>query len=213
MSVRTGRRALWRHERRGGVCSGPGCCVPLLLLCGAYVLRCVCEGLLFDRAASLQALHPNCNGVRGGSRDGHARRIPHTTTRPFEAHHTSSACLCVVAVTRTTRWPSASGCSRHTLWINSGGTAALHRRACGSPAVTAGRLKPATDARITLVTTLCLCGTCLDPASNSKCCLPYSVLLPQMPRRCADNRHSAQRARELLVPQWLPRIKRTNRLT
>lgn len=156
MSVRTGRRALWRHERRGGVCSGPGCCVPLLLLCGAYVLRCVCEGLLFDRAASLQALHPNCNGVRGGSRDGHPRRIPHTTTRPFEAHHTSSACLCVVAVTRTTRWPSASGCSRHTLWINSGGTAALHRRACGSPAGTAGRLKPATDARITLVTTLCV---------------------------------------------------------
>ena len=147
-----------------------GCCVPLLLLCGAYVLRCVCEGLLFDRAASLQALHPNCNGVRGGSRDGHG--APHTThdDAPFRgSSHTSSACLCVVAVTRTTRWPSASGCSRHTLWINSGGTAALHRRACGSPAVTAGRLKPATDARITLVTTLCLCGTCLDPASNSKC--------------------------------------------
>jgi hypothetical protein len=103
------------REARRGVLRAWGCCVPLLLLCGAYVLRCVCEGLLFDRAASLQALHPNCNGVRGGSRDGHG--APHTThdDAPFRgSSHTSSACLCVVAVTRTTRWPSASGCSRHT---------------------------------------------------------------------------------------------------
>ena len=142
---------------RGEAGCAQGLGAAAVLLCGAYVLRCVCEGLLFDRAASLQALHPNCNGVTGEEAGtATARRIPHTTTRPFEAHHTSSACLCVVAVTRTTRWPSASGCSRHTLWINSGGTAALHRRACGSPAVTAGRLKPATDARITLVTTLCV---------------------------------------------------------
>ena len=157
MSVRTGRRALWRHERRGGVCSGPGCCVPLLLLCGAYVLRCVCEGLLFDRAASLQALHPNCNGVRGGSRDDHA--APHTTHDDASfrgSSHQQRLPLCggrhkndAMAVRKRLLAP-------HTLDKLRRRTAALHRRACGSPAVTAGRLKPATDARITLVTTLCV---------------------------------------------------------
>jgi len=121
-----------------------------------YVLRCVCEGLLSIARRLSKPCIQTATGSGEEAGTATQRRIPHTTTRPFEAHHTSSACLCVVAVTRTTRWPSASGCSRHTLWINSGGTAALHRRACGSPAVTAGRLKPATDARITLVTTLCV---------------------------------------------------------
>ena len=102
------------REARRGVLRACGCCVPLLLLCGAYVLRCVCEGLL----SMARRLSKPCIQTATGSGEeaGTAtpRRIPHTTTRPFEAHHTSSACLCVVAVTRTTRWPSASGCSRHT---------------------------------------------------------------------------------------------------
>jgi hypothetical protein len=202
------------REARRGVLRAWGCCVPLLLLCGAYVLRCVCEGLLFDRAASLQALHPNCNGVRGGSRDGHA--APHTThdDAPFRgSSHQQRLPLCggrhkndAMAVRKRLLAP-------HTLdKLRRHSSSAPPRLRLPSPAVTAGRLKPATDGSY-YARDDALCGTCLDPASNSKCCLPYSVLLPQMPRRCADNRHSAQRARELLVPQWLPRIKRTDRLT
>jgi len=98
---------------RGEAGCAQGLGAAAVLLCGAYVLRCVCEGLLFDGAASFQALHPNCNGVREGSRDGPKRAVARRTTwafAPSRAPHQHSACRW--RPSRMARWPSASGCAR-----------------------------------------------------------------------------------------------------
>ena len=42
--------------------------------------------ILFDGAASFLALHPNCNGVRGGSRDGPNRAVGRHLGAKHELH-------------------------------------------------------------------------------------------------------------------------------